>query len=201
VSLNHKRRIFRPNARSLPFRDRLLASLGVLLAAAGGAVTLVVVASLFVGSSDAPARAPAGMHLSATATRLAVVDGDTLRLGDQVVRLAGITAPARGSVCHGAGHGGAGQGGAGQGGGGLADIDCGAAAANALAMLVHGSAVDCTIRGHDDAGRPVGNCRAGDTGLSEALVLDGWARAETAELRVPETTARTAGRGIWRSGS
>jgi endonuclease YncB( thermonuclease family) len=191
VSLNHKRRIFRSNARSLPFRDRLLASLGVLLAAAGGAVTLVVVASLFVGSSDAPARAPAGMHLSATATRLAVVDGDTLRLGDQVVRLAGIAAPARGSVCHGAGQGGAGR----------VDIDCGAAAANALAMLVHGSAVDCTIRGHDGEGRPVGNCRAGATGLSEALVMDGWARAETADLRETETAARTAGRGIWRTGS
>jgi endonuclease YncB( thermonuclease family) len=199
--LNHKRRIFRSNARSLPFRDRLLASLGVLLAAAGGAVTLVVVASLFVGSSDAPARAPAGMHLSATATRLAVVDGDTLRLGDQVVRLAGIAAPARGSVCHGGGQGGSGQGGTGQGGAGRVDIDCGAAAANALAMLVHNSAVDCTIRGHDDEGRPVGNCRAGDTGLSEALVLDGWARAETAELREIETTARMAGRGIWRTGS
>jgi endonuclease YncB( thermonuclease family) len=196
VSLNHKRRIFRSNARSLPFRDRLLASLGVVLAAAGGAVTLVVVASLFVGSSDAPARAPAGMHLSAAATRLAVVDGDTLRLGDQVVRLAGIVAPSRGSVCHGAVQGGAGQGGAGR-----VDIDCGAAAANALAMLVHGSAVDCTIGGHDEEGRPVGNCRAGDTGLSEALVLDGWARAETADLRETETTARTAGRGIWRSGS
>jgi endonuclease YncB( thermonuclease family) len=201
VSLNHKRRIFRRNARSLPFRDRLLPSLGVLLAAAGGAVTLVVVASLFFGSSDAPARAPAGLHLSAAATRLAVIDGDTLRLGDQVVRLAGIAAPARGSVCHGAAQGGAGQGGAGQGGAGLGDFDCGAAAANALASLVRGSSVDCTIRGHDDEGRPVGNCRAGDTGLSEALVLDGWARAETAELRETETTARTAGRGIWRTGS
>jgi endonuclease YncB( thermonuclease family) len=196
VSLNHKRRIFRRNARSLPFRDRLLPSLGVLLAAAGGAVTLVVVASLFFGSSDAPARAPAGLHLSAAATRLAVIDGDTLRLGDQVVRLTGIAAPARGSVCHDAA-----QGRAGQGGAGLGDFDCGAAAANALASLVRGSSVDCTIRGHDDEGRPVGNCRAGDTGLSEALVLDGWARAETAELRETETTARTAGRGIWRTGS
>ena len=127
---------------------------------------------------------------------LAVVDGDTLRLGDQVVRLAGIEAPVSWfgvSWCV--------QGGAGQGGAGRVDIDCGAAAANALAMLVHGSAVDCTIRGHDEEGRPVGNCRAGDTGLSEALVLDGWARAETADLRETETTARTAGRGIWRTGS
>jgi endonuclease YncB( thermonuclease family) len=191
VSLNHKRRIFRSRAKSLPFRVRLLPSFGVLLAAAGGGMTIVVVASLFVRSSDAPARAPAGMHVSAAASRLAVVDGDTLRLGDQVVRLAGIAAPVRGSVCHGAGNGDAGQ----------ADVDCGAAAANALAGLVRGNAVDCTIRGHDDQGRPVGNCRAGGTRLSEALVLDGWARAATAELRETETAARTAGRGIWRTGS
>jgi endonuclease YncB( thermonuclease family) len=173
----------------------------VLLAAAGGGVTIVVVASLFVRSSDAPARAPAGLHLSAAASRLAVVDGDTLRLGDQVVRLAGIVAPVRGSVCHGNGKGGSGTGRAENGGAGQADVDCGAAAANALAVLVRGTAVDCTIHGHDDEGRPVGNCRAGGTSLSEALVLDGWARAEAADLRETEMVARTARRGIWRTGS
>jgi endonuclease YncB( thermonuclease family) len=184
VSLNHKRRIFRPNAGS--FRDRRLPSLGVLLAAAGGAVTVGVAASLFVRSSEAPAHAPANLRLSAPAARLAVLDGDTLRVGDQVVRLAGITAPARGSVCHAAGQ---------------AEMDCGAAAANALASLVRDGAVDCTIHGHDGQGRPVGSCQTGGKGLSETLVRDGWARAETVELREPETTARTAGRGMWRMGS
>jgi endonuclease YncB( thermonuclease family) len=186
VSLNHKRRIFRPNASRLPFRDRRPPSLGVLLATAGGAVTILVAASLFVRSSDAPARAPASSRLSASAASLAVVDGDTLRLGDQVVRLAGIAAPARGSVCHAAGQG---------------DMDCGVAAANALESLVRGSGVDCTIHGHDDEGRPVANCIAGGMLLSEALVRNGWARANTADLREPETTAKAAGRGIWRTGS
>jgi endonuclease YncB( thermonuclease family) len=186
VSLNHKRRIFRSNAGALPFRGRRLPSLGVLLAATGGAATIVIATSLFVRSSEAPARAPDSSHISAPAATLAVVDGDTLRLGEQVVRLAGITAPARGSVCRGAEQG---------------DVDCGAAAANALASLVRGSPVDCTIHGHDNEGRPVGTCLAGTTPLSETLVLNGWARAETADLRIPETTARTAGRGIWRAGS
>jgi endonuclease YncB( thermonuclease family) len=186
VSLNHKRRIFRGSARPVPFRDWRLPSLGVLLATAGGIVTVVVVGSLFVRSSEAPAHVPAGMRLSAPAARLAVVDGDTLRLGDQVVRLAGISAPARGSVCHQSGQ---------------QQVDCGVAAANALASLVHGSAVDCTIHGHDGVGRPVGNCQAGDTQLSEALVRDGWARADVEALREPETNARAAGRGIWRIGS
>jgi endonuclease YncB( thermonuclease family) len=161
-------------------------SLGVLLAAAGGAVTIIIVTSLFVQPSEAPARAPASSHLSAGADRLSVLDGDTLRVGDRVVRLAGIAAPARGSVCHGSG---------------LTELDCGSAAANALASLLHGSAVDCTIRGHDDLGRPLGNCLAGGVRLNEALVLAGWARAETADLREPEATARAAGRGMWRPGS
>ncbi|HET6306699.1 MAG TPA: hypothetical protein VFG12_05905, partial [Rhodopila sp.] len=77
-----------------------MSSFGVLLAAAGGVATLAVVASLFVRASNAPARVAAGMHLSAASAGLAVVDGDTLRFGAQVVRLAGIAAPARGSVCH-----------------------------------------------------------------------------------------------------
>jgi endonuclease YncB( thermonuclease family) len=183
VSLNHRRRIFRPHAAR--FWSRLPA-LGMALAAVGGAMTLAVAASLFVRSSDAPARAPASLDLSAAADRLAVVDGDTLLVGDRVVRLEGIAAPARGSRCHSAGQ---------------ADIDCGAAATEALAALVRGNAVNCTIRGHDEQGRPVANCLAGGTWLNEALVLDGWARAETADLRQPEATARAAGRGIWRMGS
>jgi endonuclease YncB( thermonuclease family) len=186
VSLNHKRRIFRSNAGMLPFRDRPLPSVGVLLATAGGAVTLVVVVSLFFRSAEAPARGPASLHLSAPADHLAVLDGDTLRVGDKVVRLAGIVAPARGSVCHGTG---------------LVDMDCGSAAANVLASLVRGSAVDCAIGGHDGQGRPVGYCVAGGTRLNETLVLEGWARAQTEELRETESAAHAAGRGIWRTSS
>jgi endonuclease YncB( thermonuclease family) len=191
VSLNHKRRIFRSHAGRRSFRDRFLSSLGVLLAVAAGGVTIVSAASLFVRSSDAPARSSDSGRLTAAADHLAVLDGDTLRVGDQLVRLEGIAAPARGSVCRVGG----------QAHGDQVEMDCGAAAANALASLVRGSAVECMIRGHDDAGRPMGNCVAGGTQLNEALVLDGWARAETAGLREPEATARAAGRGIWRAGS
>jgi endonuclease YncB( thermonuclease family) len=186
VSLNHKRRIFRPNAGAASSRGLRLPSPGVLLAAAGGMATLVVAASLFVRSSDAPALATANTHLSADAEHLAVLDGDTLRVGDHVVRLEGIVAPARGSVCH---------------GGGQLEIDCGSAAANALASLVRGMTVDCTIDGHDGHGRPVGNCQAGGKPLSQTLVRDGWARADADDLREPEAAARAAGRGVWRMGS
>jgi endonuclease YncB( thermonuclease family) len=138
-------------------------------------------AGLFVRSSDAPAHAPPSRHISAPAGALAVLDGDTLRVGDQVLRLDGIAAPVRGSACRSSGQ----------------DVDCGTASANALASLVRGKGVDCGITGHDDHGRPLGDCQAGGVGLSEALVRDGWARAQTASLRQSEDAARAAGRGIW----
>ena len=155
----------------------------MLLALAGGMATLVVVAWLFVGPSLSPAMALPSRHVSATTERLAVLDGETLRIGDRVVQLEGITAPARGSPCPGDDR---------------AAADCGAAAANALAALLRGNAVDCTIRGHD---RLLGDCFAGGTRLNRALVRAGWARAEAAELREAEAEARVVGRGMWRNGS
>ncbi len=162
-----------------------LPSVGVWLAAAGGSATLLIAASMFVRSSDAPAHAPASSHVWALPDQLAVLDGNTLRVGPDVVRLEGIAAPARGSVCHGTDR---------------TELDCGSAAANALASLVRGNPVDCSIHGHDGEGRPTGECLAAGKQLSTALVQDGWARAETAALREPEATARAAGRGIWRTG-
>ncbi len=182
LSLNHKRRIFRPNARP----GTPLPSLSVWLAAAGGAATMLIAASWFFESSEAPARAPANSHITASADRIAVVDGDTLRVGEYIVRLAGIAAPVRGSVCHGDGQ---------------AELDCGSAAANAVSAMVRGQAVTCTIGGHDGQGRPVGTCLAGGTSLGTTLVRDGWAHAETADLLGLESEARAAGRGIWHRGS
>jgi endonuclease YncB( thermonuclease family) len=186
VSLNHNRRIFRSGLRSVGLRGAAMPSAGVLLTAGGAAATVLLAASLFIRSSDAPARAPAEGHLSAAADELAVLDAETLRFGEHVVRLQGIMAPARGALCHAAGN---------------TEVDCGSAAANALSALVRGSAVDCTIYGHDGQGRPIGNCIAAGKPLSATLVQDGWARAGTPELHEPEASAKAAGRGIWRSGS
>lgn len=181
VSLNHRRRIFRSGAKAAPVRLPGLPSSGVCLAAAGGAATVLAAAWLFVRSSDAPARAPPGRHVTGTAADLAVLDGDAIRVGDLVVRLDGIAAPRRGSVCR----------------SGMLVVDCGAASANDLASLVRDKAVDCSITGHDGHGRPVGDCVAGGVWLNEALVRDGWARAQVAPLRQTEDQARAAGRGIW----
>jgi endonuclease YncB( thermonuclease family) len=185
VSLNHKRRIFRAGVGSAALRSVTVPSVG-MLAIVAGAATLLVAISLFIRSSDAPARAPAAGHISAAATDLAVLDGETLRIGEHVVRLEGIAAPPRGSVCHDAGN---------------TEIDCGSAAANALSSLVRGSIVDCTIRRGDGQGRATGDCVAAGKPLGATLVQAGWAKAQAADLRAPEAAARAAGRGMWRSGS
>jgi hypothetical protein len=178
VSLNRKRRIFRPNAGPVPLRGTALPTPGVAIAAVAGAAALLAAMWLIVRPHSAPALSHPTSRIAAPADRLAVLDGDTLMLGDQIVRLAGIAAPARGSAC--------------------GAQDCGAAAANALAALVRGSGVDCAIKGHDDKGRPEGDCAAGPIPLAQALVRDGWARARAAELRPLEDAARSAARGIWR---
>jgi endonuclease YncB( thermonuclease family) len=74
-------------------------------------------------------------------------------------------------------------------------------AANALASLVRGAALDCIIDGRGEADRPVADCRSAGMMLSEAMVRDGWARAldDYAGLRRTEAEARAAGRGIWRN--
>jgi endonuclease YncB( thermonuclease family) len=185
VSLNRRRRIFRSSLGSvLPTIGRALPSPGLLLAVTGGVAMIAAVAWLFVRPSDAPALAPETQKLAAPASRLAVIDGGTLRIGDDTVRLAGIAAPARGTLCHSA----AGS-----------DIDCGSASANALAALVRQGTVECLIHGRDPQGRPMGECLADGQSLNEAQVRDGWARAQAGALKQTEAAARSAGRGVWRN--
>jgi endonuclease YncB( thermonuclease family) len=123
--------------------------------------------------------------LTADATQVAVVDGDTLRLRDTVIRLEGITAPARGRTCRTAADVG---------------VDCGAAATQALAGLVRDRTVSCHLEGRDSAGFLQAQCEAGGTALNEALVAAGFARArpDAPALSAEENIARSQHRGLWR---
>jgi len=182
VSLNHKRRIFRPAIA--PLRGTALPGRGWALALAGGALTLLAGVWMAVQPSQAPARPPYETSLAADTAQVAVLDGGTLRLGDRVVRLAGIDPPARGEACHGVDG---------------AGFDCGVAAANALAALVRDGSVACTLRGHDRVGRPLGRCVSWGTALNLALVAAGWARADRtqSDLARAEDDARAGHRGLW----
>ena len=128
--------------------------------------------------------APSDRHWQAQPHDIRIVDGETLGLGDRVVRLAGIAAPARGEAC---------QGRAGDA------YDCGGAAAAALTRLVSGRPVTCRIVGRDGFGRGLGECEAAGTDLGRTLVGSGYAVATAAPLRAAQDAARAGAQGLWAS--
>jgi endonuclease YncB( thermonuclease family) len=178
LSINHPRRIFRS---SLPLSGVAL----IVLVGSLAAVGIVLTALSRQTNGNATVQQGGGSdRLDAQTSQVAVVDGGTLRLGDRVVRLLGVDPPMRGTTCK-----------ARDG----SDVDCGAAATNALAALVWEMPVACVTRGHDGLGRPYGVCEAGGTDLNRAQVAAGWARADDAlpVLKREEADARAASRGLW----
>lgn len=182
MPIDRKRRIFRADPLAAPrggfgVRPTLAAGMAAVLIV-GGIALFSLPATLF-------GRVPAtGGTLRAAAAAVAVIDGATLRLDQQVVRLRGVSAPARGRLCHGAdGHA----------------FDCGAAAADGLAGLVRHRDVECRMQGRDAAGFAQGMCAAGGAELNRAVIAAGWARAERGlpELGAAEAEARAARRGLW----
>ncbi|MDO9498574.1 thermonuclease family protein [Falsiroseomonas sp.] len=171
-----RRRIFRPAPAPRRLRAPLMALAGVLIVAGLSGIGL---------PPDLMGSAPREQDWSALAAEVRVVDGDTLRLGDRTLRLSGIDAPERGQSCSDA----AGR-----------WFDCGAAAAEALSRLVNGRSVLCRVHGRDRFGRGLGRCTAGGAELNTGLVTAGWALAyadDDVAMRLVETEARLAGRGLW----
>lgn len=184
VSLNRKRRIFRPTVSVGSTLELGRPTRQVVLAALGGAALLGATLWLVGRPSEAPAQGPTTGRLVVGASDIAVVDGQTLRLRDRVVRLDGVTSPPRGETCRDR----SGQ-----------ELDCGAAATNALAALVRDAGIDCTLRGRDPNGRPLATCVTLAGPVNQALVLAGWARADVSApaLVTAESQARAARRGLW----
>lgn len=116
--------------------------------------------------------------------RARVVDGDTLSIGADRVRLFGIDAPEHDQTCD-------------RGGQVWA---CGQAATEALAEVVGRARLSCEVQDRDRYGRAVAICAAGGTDLAEALVERGAAMAyRRYSLRyvAAETRARAGRVGIW----
>lgn len=170
-----RRRLFRPAPAPRRWSGVALGSLLTVLALAG--IGLGLPANLF-GS------APREQDWNASAAQLRVVDGDTLRLGERTLRLAGVVSPVRGQTCSTAGGVG---------------FDCGGAAAEALARLVQNRDIACRVQGRDRFGRALGTCQAGGVETNAAMVEAGWALAEpdAALLVAAEQAARAAKRGLW----
>jgi endonuclease YncB( thermonuclease family) len=117
--------------------------------------------------------------------RASVIDGDTIEIHGQRIRLFGIDAPESRQTCEANGQ----------------TYRCGQQAALSLADHVGQRTVACEQRDNDRYGRIVAICRAGAEDLNAWLVSQGWALAyrhySTAYL-AEEDAARTAHLGIWR---
>ena len=116
-----------------------------------------------------------------------VIDGDSFRIGDREVRLAGVDAPEYRQLCWDA----AGR-----------TWPCGKEARTALARLLEDGALACTKAAEDRYGRSLGHCRTTKGDLGTSLAREGWALAARDERFAPPTKAiaeaRAGRRGVWR---
>ena len=113
-----------------------------------------------------------------------VVDGDTLEIAGERIRLHGIDAPETDQTCERDG----------------VTWLCGAAASGKLRELVRGREVRCREHGRDTYGRIIASCSAGGVDVEAAMVLAGLAlayrRYSTAYVG-QEATAQARRVGIW----
>ncbi|TCR64835.1 thermonuclease family protein [Bosea sp. BK604] len=109
------------------------------------------------------------------------IDGDSLRLLGEELRLEGIDAPEYRQVCTDR----SGR-----------EVDCGRAARRALVELLSRGIVTCEIGKADRYGRGLARCRQGGSDVNAAMVRQGQAVAYGG-YRTEEEEARAAGRGLW----
>ena len=135
----------------------------------GFAVLVVVAGAAVASAQEGPARA---------------IDGDTLDVAGERVRLHGIDAPEREQTCTIDGR----------------EWECGIAAWGRMIELLAGQIASCERRDYDQYGRTVAVCRINGDDVNARMVADGWALAyrEYSLDYVPhEDAARAASIGLW----
>ena len=110
-----------------------------------------------------------------------IIDGDSIRIVGETIRLVGIDAPEGRQLC---------QNPKGQ------DWACGRQATSALRKLIAGRDVQCTGSERDRGGRLLAVCRVGQQEINRWMVEEGWAVSYNDYPKV-ESRARNAKKGIW----
>jgi len=113
-----------------------------------------------------------------------VIDGDTVEIAAQRIRLHGIDAPEMRQYCRKAN----------------GTWPCGAEATKALRSMIQDVEVACEERDRDRYGRIVAVCFARGEDLNAAMVRRGWAlayRRYSVDYVDVETSARSARAGLW----
>jgi hypothetical protein len=114
-----------------------------------------------------------------------VIDGDTIEVSGERIRLHGIDAPEMAQLCEWPGK----------------TIECGVIAKTVLMELVAGGEIRCEELDRDRYGRIVAVCYAGGHDMSRNMVYAGWAiayRRFSSEYVGAEAEARESERGMWR---
>ena len=114
-----------------------------------------------------------------------IIDGDTIDISGQRIRLNGIDAPESRQTC-------------------IADgvtWPCGQHATAALTEFIGGAPVSCQEQGTDRYGRMIGKCSVQGEGIEAWMVESGWAlayRRYSLEYVDEEEEAQDARVGLWR---
>lgn len=116
-----------------------------------------------------------------------VVDGDTIKIQDQRIRLYGIDAPEVSQTCKRSN----------------TKWRCGHAAALALSDRLKSSTVTCEVMGSDHYNRIVAECFQGNTNINAWLVAEGWAldwpKYSKGDYTSQQKAAEASRQGIWDS--
>jgi endonuclease YncB( thermonuclease family) len=140
---------------------------------------VIGIALIFVALALTPGIKP---NLSGPAR---VIDGNTIIVAGQTLRLYGLEAPDLGQTCRSKEN---------------RDWPCGRAAAAALRQYIGERPVGCLTRTRDAADRLISTCRVGGTDLNAWLVEQGWALACKGcfgGFPLEQGRARLARRGLW----
>ena len=115
-----------------------------------------------------------------------VIDGDTLEIDGERIRLFGIDAPETAQLCY----------------KGAEAWACGQASADELRGMIGTSELTCTVNEVDQYGRLVAVCIIAGMDLNGLMVAEGWAvafRRYSDTYVADEVRARAASRGMWNS--
>ena len=113
-----------------------------------------------------------------------VIDGDTIAVDGERIRLWGMDAPELRQTCQGS----------------VMPIPCGEIARDHLIVLIHSQPVRCDTRGRGYYGRHLGVCYEGPSDLNARMVDDGWAVIDPrypSSYQAQQDGARAARRGVW----
>lgn len=145
----------------------------------------ITTGSTQIASLETPGKAPVPSSEldSLISGRASAASGDLVRVGNKLVRLAGIEAPQAGQTCL-----------TGRG----RRWNCAASARDALHRLVRGRKVACELKDGGSAVPPFAHCRTAQTDLAAALVRNGHVfAAADGTYASDEEAARAEKAGLW----